>query len=89
VRHTFDVRNSKQVQALLRSHGADLNSAATDYTAKLNEYAHAGNIDGIRLLAENRIDVGLGNYDRRTPLHLAACRLYMCVFVRDCACIYV
>ena len=84
VRHNFDVRNAKHVQALLRTHGADLNSAATDYTAKLNEYAHTGDIDRIRLLAENKVDVGLGNYDRRTPLHLAACR-----FVRVCVRVYI
>jgi len=74
VRHSFDVRNAKQVQALLRTHGADLASSTNDYTAKMNEYAHTGDIDRIRILAENKVDVSLGNYDRRTPLHLAACR---------------
>ena len=82
VRYSFEVRNAKQVQALLRSHGADLNFSTSDYTAKMNEYAHTGDIDGIRILAENKVDVSLGNFDRRTPLHLAACRfVYVCVHV--------
>jgi len=82
VRYSFEVRNAKQVQALLRTHGADLNSSTNDYTAKMNEYAHTGDIDGIRILAENKVDVSLGNFDRRTPLHLAACRFaYVCVRV--------
>jgi len=82
VRYSFEVRNAKQVQALLHTHGADLNSSTNDYTAKMNEYAHTGDIDGIRILAENKVDVSLGNFDRRTPLHLAACRFaYVCVRV--------
>ena len=80
VRHSFDARNAKQVQALLRTHGADINSSTNDYTAKMNEYAHTGDIEKIRILAENKVDVSLGNYDRRTPLHLAACRFaYVCL----------
>jgi len=39
----------------------------------VNEYADQGNIDEIRLLAENGVNVGQGDYDGRTPLHLAAC----------------
>jgi len=89
VRHSFDVRNAKQVQALLRTHGADLSSSTNNYTAKMNEYAHLGDIDGIRILAENKVDVSLGNYDRRTPLHLAACRfafVCLCVDLYDYIC---
>ena len=92
VRHSFDVRNAKQVQALLRTHGADLTFSTNDYTAKMNEYAHTGDIDRIRILVENKVDVSLGNYDRRTPLHLAACRfVYVClrVYLYNYVCYYV
>jgi len=37
------------------------------------EYAAQGNVERIRLLAINGVDVSLGDYDLRTPLHLAAC----------------
>jgi len=74
VRHNFDVRNAKLVQAMLRSHGASLQYSATDYTTKMNEYAHTGDLDHIRLLADNKVDVSLADYDLRSPLHLAACR---------------
>jgi len=30
-------------------------------------------LEQIRVLAENGVDVGMGDYDGRTPLHLAAC----------------
>ena len=73
VRHNHEVRNAKAVQDLLRANGADLSSSDTDFIAKVNEYANEGNIDEIRLLADNGVDVGKGDYDGRTPLHLAAC----------------
>lgn len=73
VRHNFEVRNAKLVQTMLREAGADLTATVTDYTAKMNEYADKGDIERIRLLAENGVDVGRGDYDGRTPLHLAAC----------------
>jgi ankyrin repeat protein len=73
VRHNGEVRNAKHVQAMLRENGADLSSSDTDFIARVNTYADEGNIDGIRLLTENRVDVGRGDYDGRTPLHLAAC----------------
>lgn len=37
------------------------------------DYAAEGKVEHIRLLVENRVDVSLGDYDDRTPLHLAAC----------------
>jgi hypothetical protein len=40
---------------------------------KMCEYAAQGNVERIRLLAINGVDVSLGDYDLRTPLHLAAC----------------
>ena len=73
VRHNGEVRNAKHVQTMLRENGADLSSSDTDFIARVNTYADEGNIDGIRLLTENRVDVGRGDYDGRTPLHLAAC----------------
>jgi ankyrin repeat protein len=35
--------------------------------------AWSGNIDQIRVLAESKVDLSVGDYDGRTPLHLAAC----------------
>ena len=43
------------------------------YVIKMCEYAAQGNVERIRLLAINGVDVSLGDYDLRTPLHLAAC----------------
>ena len=63
VRHNFEVRNAKVVQTMLRDAGADLTATVTDYTAKMNEYADNGDIERIRLLAENGVDVGQGDYD--------------------------
>lgn len=37
------------------------------------EAAWKDELDQIRVLAENGVDVGMGDYDGRTPLHLAAC----------------
>ena len=73
VRHNFEVRNAKQVQALLRDHGATLSGEGLDYVVKMCSFAATGDVENIRLLAENGVDVSLGDYDDRTPLHLAAC----------------
>jgi hypothetical protein len=37
------------------------------------DYAAQGKVEHIRLLVTNGVDVSLGDYDDRTPLHLAAC----------------
>ena len=73
VRHHFDLTNAVHVQALLRAHGASLMQSDTNYTIKMCAAAWEGNLDVIKVLAENKVDVGAGDYDGRTPLHLAAC----------------
>jgi ankyrin repeat protein len=73
VRHNFDVRNAKQVQTVLRGKGSSLRDAATNYTVRMCEYASKGMLDNLKVLSENGVDVGQGDYDGRTPLHLAAC----------------
>ena len=73
VRHNFDVRNAKQVQTILRGQGSSLKNSLTNYTIKMCEYAATGMIEKIVVLLENGVDVGQGDYDGRTPLHLAAC----------------
>jgi ankyrin repeat protein len=74
VRHHFDKRNMDKMQELLRYHGATLAGEGLSYVVKMVEYAAKGNVDRIRLLATNGVDVSLGDYDDRTPLHLAACK---------------
>jgi cytochrome c556 len=37
------------------------------------QHAAEGRLDHLKILCENRADVAQGNYDGRTPLHLAAC----------------
>jgi ankyrin repeat protein len=73
VRHHFDLSNAAQVQALLRQHGASLMDSNTNYTVKMCFAAWSGDLDQIRVLAENKVDLSVGDYDGRTPLHLAAC----------------
>jgi ankyrin repeat protein/CRP-like cAMP-binding protein len=73
VRHNFNLSNASQVQALLRDHGASLMQSETNYTIKMCCAAWEGNLDVVKVLAENKVDVGMGDYDNRTPLHLSAC----------------
>ena len=73
VRHNFEMRNAESVQKLLREHGATLAGEGLNYVVKMCEYAATGATEHIRLLATNGVDVSLGDYDDRTPLHLAAC----------------
>ena len=73
VRHHFEIRNAVQAEKLLRDHGATLSAEGLTYVVKMCEYAAEGNVENIRVLAENGVDVSLGDYDDRTPLHLAAC----------------
>ena len=58
---------------ILRKHGASLKDTDNDYIVKMCEYAAAGRLENIEVLAENKVDVSMGDYDGRTPLHLAAC----------------
>ena len=74
MRHHFDKPNMEKAQELLRDHGATLAGEGLSYVVKMVEYAAKGNVDHIRLLATNGVDVSLGDYDDRTPLHLAACK---------------
>ena len=73
VRHNFDLPNAALLQDLLRQNGASLMQSDTNYTVKLCDLAWNGELDRIRVLSENKVDVGMGDYDGRTPLHLAAC----------------
>ena len=73
VRHHFEIRNAVQAEKLLRDHGATLSAEGLTYVVKMCEYAAEGDVENIRVLAENGVDVSLGDYDDRTPLHLAAC----------------
>ena len=70
VRHHFDLPNATQVQTILRDHGGSLMQSNTNYTIRMCSAAWAGNLDLIKVLAENQADVGLGDYDGRTPLLL-------------------
>lgn len=73
VRNHFQVKSCDQVQRLLRARGACLALCNTDYSSVLCQHAADGHLEHLRLLCENRADVAQGNYDGRTPLHLAAC----------------
>lgn len=73
VRHHFEIRDAEKVQKVLRDHGATLAGEGLKYVIKMCEYASEGNVERIRLLSDNGVDVSLGDYDDRTPLHLAAC----------------
>ena len=73
VRHHFEIRSAVQAEKLLRDHGATLSAEGLTYVVKMCEYAAEGDVENIRVLAENGVDVSLGDYDDRTPLHLAAC----------------
>ena len=72
VRHHFNNRTSPQIQELLRKHGASLEHKMQEYAAKMCLYASQGMLDNIKILVENGIAVNVGDYDSRTPLHLAA-----------------
>ncbi|EKX38334.1 hypothetical protein GUITHDRAFT_61596, partial [Guillardia theta CCMP2712] len=72
VRHHFNNRTSTQIQELLRKHGASLEHKMQEYAAKMCFYASQGMLDNIKILVENGIAVNVGDYDSRTPLHLAA-----------------
>ena len=63
----------KQVQGILRAHQATLEGSDINYTVQMCLYAATGNLETIKVLSDNQVDVGLGDYDGRTPLHLAAC----------------
>ena len=60
VRHNFDMRNAPQVQKLLRDNGATLAGEGLDYVVKMCAYAAEGQVEHIRLLAINNVDVSLG-----------------------------
>ena len=73
VRHHFDILHAEEAQKLLRDRGATLSGEGLKYVVKMCEYAAEGDVSRIRVLAQNGVDVSLGDYDDRTPLHLAAC----------------
>ena len=56
------------------THGsmAEVAKPAGDLTAELIDGASKGDLERIRELVKQRVDVNLGDYDRRTALHLAA-----------------
>ena len=53
--------NADQVQKLLRDHGATLAGEGLTFVVKLCEYAATGNVERIRILASNGVDVSLGD----------------------------
>ncbi|EKX36083.1 hypothetical protein GUITHDRAFT_39974, partial [Guillardia theta CCMP2712] len=57
------------VQELLR---AQCKLMLDDPAAAMCDYASRGDVENLRILLSNRVDPNLGDYDRRTPLHLAA-----------------
>lgn len=73
VRNHFQVKSCDQVQRILRARGACLTLCNTDYSTVMCQHAAEGRLDHLKILCENRADVAQGNYDGRTPLHLAAC----------------
>jgi len=48
------------------------------------EFAAEGKVEHIRLLATNGVDVSLGDYDDRTPLHLVLLCVAVCCSVLQC-----
>jgi len=61
-----------EVQKFLRNHGCELTTTKTNYSVRLCEYASAGKLGDIKTLLLNGVDVEIGDYDKRTALHLAA-----------------
>ncbi|KAJ1492703.1 ankyrin repeat-containing domain protein [Baffinella frigidus] len=64
--------DQKAIQALLRKTGSSLLKGGTDYRVKLCNCASSGQLDEIRVLCMNGVDLATGDYDSRTALHLAA-----------------
>jgi len=61
------------VQAVLRHEGISLGeSGEMELSVKMCDLASKNDLDGLRLMVLNGCDVGNGDYDMRTPLHLAA-----------------
>ena len=85
MRHNFDLPNAGQVQSVLREHGASLMQTETNYTVKMCEAAWNGNLDVIRVLAENKVDVGMSDYDGRCVLCAHIC---LCVCINHYAVIF-
>lgn len=54
-----------KIQKLLRERGSDLKNCATNYSVKLCEYAAEGDLENIKILASNGVDLDLGDYDSR------------------------
>jgi ankyrin repeat protein len=56
--------------------GADVTKSSNEEDAKTNKefmkLAAAGDLQGVRNLCKKSADPGLGDYDKRTPLHIAA-----------------
>ena len=74
VRHHFDRPSSATlVQAALREKGASLMNCNTDYSSVLCDCAARGDLERLKVLCNNGVDVAEGDYDKRTPLHLSAC----------------
>lgn len=67
-----DAINHKQgpVTGLLVQWKSELN--AENAAGRLCDAASEGNIDSLKLILEHGIDPNTGDYDNRTPLHLAA-----------------
>ncbi|MCG8417356.1 MAG: ankyrin repeat domain-containing protein [Proteobacteria bacterium] len=65
IRHTHDA-----IAQLLTEHGAVLRSE--DAVSTMCRMAGEGNLAALRRLVDNGADPSLGDYDGRTPLHLAA-----------------
>ena len=74
VRHHFERPSSAQlVQAALREKGASLMKCNTEYSTAMCDCAARGDLKRLTVLCDNGVDVAIGDYDKRTPLHLSAC----------------
>jgi hypothetical protein len=57
-------------QKLLRDHGANLGNM--DVSARLCEAGAANDLESLKMYVRNGADLNVGDYDRRTALHLAS-----------------
>jgi ankyrin repeat protein len=63
-RVSLSILSDLTLTAYYNSHGIQVIQAL--------KYAEAGNVEGLTALKNRGVDLSLGDYDRRTPIHIAA-----------------